>query len=337
MAGRASDPAKWLIRGCPSCGVKCRVRLTAGGTAVRCPSCGGTIPPARPRSDEDNDRPYVVNAADQIAPRSEPLPEADELEIRRHTRQRPKKRPVWSGVLTFPWRPDTLRAWFFFGVGFTLVAAMAACLYYIIWLHQSTDNEAAQGVWSRVYILFMKGFVLFLFWTGAYASGFFCATVEDTGAGMDRIAWPDYSIKEQVVSFLYLVWVLTCAAVPVGFLVAPLHWILHTTWVYALGVLPAAVFLFPLAFFSSLTNNYSLWNYWNSDMLVRLFSRPLVVLVMYAYGAAILAVCVVLGYLAITDEYFLLPLTGFTWSAAVLMYGKLLGNVAWAIADDGRR
>ena len=49
-------------------------------------------------------------------------------------------------------------------------------------------------IFFRVFILFMKGFVLFFFWTGTYAGGFFLATIEDTAGGNPKVDWPEDSI-----------------------------------------------------------------------------------------------------------------------------------------------
>ena len=52
------------------------------------------------------------------------------------------------------------------------------------------------------------------------------------------------------------------------------------------------------------------------------------------FAVGMLAPCLALGYLTIAEYshfLFLAPLTGFVWSACLLIYGRLLGRVAWVV------
>src|SRR6202011_5831350 len=111
--------------------------------------------------------------------------EIENIEVRRRRPPAPRA-PLWLGVYDFPWHPSALRCWFLSGIGLSLVALMGAALSYVIDLYQASD--LGQGsIWSRVFILYMKGFVLFLLWTGTYAGSFFLATIEDTAAGNRKV------------------------------------------------------------------------------------------------------------------------------------------------------
>jgi hypothetical protein len=57
-------------------------------------------------------------------------------------------------------------------------------------------------------------------------------------------------------------------------------------------------------------------------------------------SAVLLLPCVGLGYLTIAhyDRFlFLFPMTGFAWSACLLIYGRLLGRVGWIITGEQER
>jgi hypothetical protein len=58
---------------------------------------------------------------------------------------------------------------------------------------------------------------------------------------------------------------------------------------------------------------------------------------MYLLSALLLGPCVVLGYVTVVDYerfLFLAPITGYAWSAWLLIYGRLLGGVAWIISGE---
>ena len=210
MAGEGPDPAVcWLLRVCPSCRGKCRARTASAGKALRCPRCGAVIPPAHPRpgpvpaepargkpaprsaaGEEFEDIPYAARAPEAI--RSVEAPEPDAVEDVAVRRKRPPApvAPLWWGVYGFPWHPCALRAWFLFGIGLSLVALMGGALHYTLDLYLASDLGRG-GIWARVYLLYLKGFVLFLLWTGAYAGSFFLATIQDTAAGSHEVGWPD--------------------------------------------------------------------------------------------------------------------------------------------------
>jgi len=355
MGREESMGASQEILVCPSCRSKCRAR--AGSTrTLRCPRCGTLLrsapepvaggarsaieaprprPETRPAADDEEDAGgYAAHAPARTRPVEEPEPdEVENIEVRRKRPPAPRL-PLWWGVYGFPWHPSALRAWFLFGFGLTLVALMAAGLHYVIDLYVNSDMGVG-SIWSRVFILYMKGFVLFLLWTGTFASGFFLATIQDTAAGNPKVDWPDDSIWEKFLTFFYLLWIFLCAAVPFGIAAAPLQGELGFG-IFAWSLVPSAIFVLPFVLLCALTNN-SWWMFWNTDIVRNLLGRPVVLLVLYVMSAVLVAPCVALGYLTIMhyDSFvFLAPLTGFVWSACLLIYGRLLGRVGWVISGE---
>src|SRR5262249_17501850 len=104
--------------------------------------------------------------------------------------------------------------------------------------------------------------------------------------------------------------------------------------IYLLAVTVTWMFVFPVVLLSSLTHDSGV-KFWHPDVGRGLLGRPHVFAVLYLASAVLLAVGGVLGYLTIMElQLYLLPITGFTWSACVLIYGRLLGRVGWILVGD---
>jgi hypothetical protein len=354
MANEDPDPAvQWLVLVCPDCRSKFRTRESPAHKTARCPRCGTVIRlaptqpepstpesvrpsrnkrPARPvEAEESEDAPYAAHGPEAVRPFDVPDHDpVEDIEVRRKPPPAPIA-PLWWGVYGFPWHASALRAWFLFGIGLTLVAVLGGAMNYVLDLYQASDLGRG-GIWIRVLILYTKGFVLFLLWTGAYAGSFFLATIQETAAGNHEVGWPDDSFWEKFFTFFSLVWIFLCAAVPFGIAVTPWQPLLGFG-VYGWSLVPSTVLVFPIVLLCALANN-SLWLFWNADVLLNLLRRPHVLLLVYLMSALLLAPCVALGRLTILDYgqfLFLAPVTGFVWSACLLIYGRLLGRLAWII------
>jgi hypothetical protein len=339
MASSAPDPVgTWAVLVCPSCQARSRVRAEAAHRKALCPRCKTVIPPkaaAAAAAEVPPDATYGVIAAGPPPAPAPALPRRHEVEAEPDYPQDEEPPPVprfplWRGVYGFPWHPGTLRAWFLFGFGLSLVALMGAAVRYVILLY-AHGSEGAQGLWFRVLILYVKGLVLFLFWTGAYAAEYFFETVQDTAAGIDRVKWPGGGVKEKVFSFLYLFWLFVYTAIPLGILVTPLRFVLGVQ-VFFWSLIPSFLFVFPLALLSSLANDSGMI-VWNGNVFASLVRKPLTWLQFFAVTPLLLALCLLLGALTIWGQlFFLVPLTGYAWAACLLIYGRLLGRVAWVIS-----
>jgi hypothetical protein len=336
---------------CPSCRGKCRVRSTSTGKVMRCPRCHavlrfdvdppetGSIDTAQPQrqraqydDDEDDGTPYVAHAPDANRPYVEPEPDPiEDIEIRRR-KPPPFVAPLWRGVYDFPWQPSGLRAWFMFGIGFTFVAFMAAAVHYALDLYQNSDWTKA-GIFQTVLRLYVAAFGLFVVWTGTFAIPFFLESINSGAAGHYEVQSPDDSIGEKFFTFLGMVWVYALCAVPLGILAAPLQWFLGSMAI-ALSLVPSTILIFPVGVLCMLANN-SKMNLWNFEVASKFLARPSVWLILYTMSTLLFGICFALGYLTIglyEDFIFLAPVTGFVWSACFLIYGRLLGRVAWIVS-----
>ncbi len=326
--------ADGLVRVCPSCRGKCRARAAAARRDVYCPHCGGRIRPGHTVADDESkleDLPYA--ALEPAAVKAMPEPAPDQIEVAAHWREYTPApfSLLWRGVFGFPWHPGVLRAWFLFGVGFTLVALLAAFLHFLFDLYQT--QPALGRITFYVIILYIKGFVVFLVWTGAYAADYFLATVVDTAAGNEKVRWPDDSPREKVFTFFYFAWLVVCSAIPLAVAAAPLR-PRYGLVVFAWSLLASVVLVFPFVLFCALTNN-SVWKVWNTQVVGRMVRKPHVLLVLFLVTAALLAGCAALGYVTVWEmQYYAAPVTGFVWSACVLIHGRLLGRVGHLISGE---
>jgi hypothetical protein len=354
MTEHAEDDIDWVLLRCRACRGKVRIGAAAQSQTLRCPHCGATIrlraeregpattsarqgSPGRPAAAPAAAAAYEARLPDEIAaieqPDADPI---EDLELRRKPLPMPRW-PLWSGVYSFPWHASGLRAWFLFGMGLSLVALLGGGLHYVIDLYRSTP-PGVSSIWFRVFILYLKAFVLFVLWTGTYAGGFFLATLEETAAGSSKVRWPDESIWEGLFRFLGVAWLFGCAAVPLGCAAALVPDLLEGGLIYW-SLVPSTVLLFPIVLLSALAND-TWWWVWNKDVVVNLLVRPRVLLTFYLMSALLLCPCIGLGYLTIMEYgqfLFLAPLTGYVWSGCLLIYGRLLGRVAWIITGEHER
>jgi hypothetical protein len=325
MADKTPHPAaQWLILTCPSCQAKSRVPAAAAPRGARCPRCGTSIlAPQAPAETHVKAGPApAAEADDEPAEPASPRVKWEEPDPEPEPATPSSYWLLWRGVYSFPWHLHNLLGWFLNGVGFTLVVFCFAVVYWV---------GEASAPWQAA-LAFLKGAIAFLLWTGAYAGGTFLAAIQQTAVGHERVKPSDDSLKEKVMSFLYVAWLVVYSAVPVGIVLFPLKWYIGNQ-IFLLGVLPAVVFVFPWVLLGGLTNGSAL-SVWNSDLLLRVLRHPLVVLTLYVVSAALLVPCVVLGYLAIAQlQFYLAPPTGFVWATCFLIYGRLLGRVGYLLSE----
>jgi hypothetical protein len=326
----------------------------------RCPRCRATFraapeqsdveyaPPPRPRpqqtasparhldDDEGDGNPYAAHAPDQI--RTPDVPEPDPVEDVEERRKEPPAplAPLWLGVYDFPWHPVALRAWIMFGLGFAIVALLSGVANYTASLiqHDGLGGLDFGQFFFIACVLFLKGVFAFLIWTGLYAGSFFIATIEETGAGTQRIAPPDYGFGERLMHMLYLLGIFALSAVPLA-IVAGLRPDLGSTSV-VWSLVPSLVLVFPIFLLCSLAND-SIWMVWNTEVVRGFLVRPHVLIILYVMSALLVTPCVALAYFTIVrygSYLFLAPLTGFAWATFVLIYGRLLGRVAWIVSGN---
>jgi hypothetical protein len=221
-------------------------------------------------------------------------------------------------------------------VGLTVTALIAAAMHFALNLYEDTESQLGRmyGIAAR---LIIRALIVIFIWTTAYASTFFLSVVQDTASGTQNVVWSKHALWEAFLAFLYMAWLFVCSTVPFAMLVAPLR-PAFGHGVFAWSLLPSIVLVFPFVLLSSLASQ-SLFGF-HGAVIVALLLRPYVLVVLWTMSTLLLGFSVALGYLTIgrySDFVFLAPVTGFTWSACLLIYARLLGRVAWIITGEADR
>jgi hypothetical protein len=303
-----------------------------------------------PRAAPAEEQAYTVHSPEAAPlPKEAALPTAEEVEeLLPLPPPPPPPYPLWSGLYTFPWRPENLGVWFFQALNFSLLAVIVTAMNL---LYQ------AGGV-VRIGVPLLIPVVTFVFfWTGIYASNCFLANVEDTAAGNDRVSWPEGGgLLDGLGRFAYLMLIAGISLIPVILLVttatetassvggrpgvadgpghppgsAPglsLGWVLPLTpW----------VLLFPILLLSSLTAGIW-WSVLDGRIVGGLFRRPGALFLVCVPSLVVIGLSVGLAQSVLLRPNFALAAgAGFVWSAALLLYGRLLGRAGWILSEARR-
>ncbi len=191
---------------------------------------------------------------------------------------------------------------------------------------------------ALLFIFFLVSATIVGLYLLIYAARCILVVVQATAGGMDRVEWVDEPIVDWVSSSLALVGLVLIWLVPVGFLSRGLE----GTWLTGYGVLrtiilavPAIWLTFPIGSLSSLSA-VSRW----------VFFRPVIasrMLLLFPWTVLFYLGSAVLGALALGSTYAaimggrggLLLLAGPLAAAALLIYARMLGRLAWRIIQLG--
>jgi hypothetical protein len=242
----------------------------------------------------------------------------------------PPAYPLFQGLYTFPWRPANLFVWLFLALDFSIVTGLISVMVFL-W-------EAGGLAQVGIPLLAPVACVAFI-WIGIYASNCLLAVVEETASGNDRVSWPEgANIIEGIGKLLYLLWLLACCSIPMlavwqsGVSISASAWWQRDPWWVLIAV--PWVILFPLLFLSSLAAN-SRWALLHSKILLGLVWKPQVLLLIWVVPLALVGLCLYLGSrLFVRPNLWLAAGIGLAWSAALLIYGRLLGRAGWMLTHQ---
>lgn len=277
-----------------------------------------------------------------------------EQELRKDDPQLPAN-PLWQGVYSCPWQPEHLRAWFLFGLGLCVMAFLATAVCHITYRLQLSASYLEWDVYRMLSRYFVGALMGATLWTGCFGASYFLELIQQTAGGNEEFDPPDDMIAEKLINFLYLAWIAFCTLAPIGALyyllkgltkfpveqgVPPDSQEALIAAVIGKGLLVAgclllSVFVYPHVLLGALVNRSWVWLL-SDKVSLGLLKQPLVLLALYAASVLITAPCLALGVATILGlQYWLAPVTGFVWSAALLIYGRLLGRVGWLLSDGG--
>jgi len=318
---------------CPTCHARLSARWDMAGRRRKCPDCGVKIhipfPEARrtdPGPDAQKIGHYEVDAAPEKARVATqfldqqavifavPLPE-------------PPRWTFFSGVFQFPWYRNTLARWLCLSAGLLAWGELVVGALALV----GVGGEGVGGI-AIVAVGFMVLPIVWVsVWTYSYAASCLLAIVQETASGNDLITWPEDTWRDRFWKLLYVGYLAVLAALAGAGVASLLEWQTGIFWP-ALAI--TGCVLFPIILLSSLERD-STWAVLSPVIVRSLFVVMWGWLVFYSF-AALLGV---LAALPIGAGYYLrhqfagVVLAAPVAAAAVLIYARLLGRLAWRITE----
>lgn len=179
---------------------------------------------------------------------------------------------------------------------------------------------------AMIFFSLLVGLILLGLIVFAYSAHSFVTVIEQTAAGNDELHWPDEPYIDWIWKLFYLAWLLAMSVVPIWLLLPYLKMSPQRGMFLLVGV-PAV--LFPVQVISSLTAASRL-AVLRLDTLLRLLGRIDAAFVFYVVTLPLTAGCVALFLLGFAHPM-VLPLAGLAAAILMLLYGRLLGRLAWVL------
>jgi hypothetical protein len=296
------------------------------GSALSHPAT--TPPPIDPshleklRTARDRARASVPSVVDSASTSDASL--LDRFAPRDDQRYAPAPPPRWaffSGVLTYPWWPQSVLPWV------VLTVSISLCEVARLWIVDLL------GRGQLIAGFFALGWLFFALLTGSYAAACIAAVTETTAYNDDApYDWPDPDWRERVMHLVWLGWCVgLAAALALGPATALFESAQHVAWALLIGV----GVLFPIFLLSTLeTNSLSPFSQpvWGS-----LLTQGLSWLIFYALTGLLVGGCGfasvwLFGRIGMFSAFVAGPL----WAACILIYARLLGRLAWQIMQPSQ-
>lgn len=166
----------------------------------------------------------------------------------------------------------------------------------------------------------------------SYTAYSFFVVVQDTAGGIDEVVWPGEPVGEWLGRGAVLAWLVLVWLAPLGmFLRAAAPGLFRDDPVAVLIAAGVILWLFfPIAVLSSLSGG-SRWLFFRPKLLAGLARVAPMTLGFYAATALVVAAPLALWYMALSSEGILIPVASAVGAAAVLIYARLLGRLAWKL------
>lgn len=190
---------------------------------------------------------------------------------------------------------------------------------------------------TLLFLVFLVGSAAIGLYLIAYASRCLLVVVHGTAGGQDRVTWPDEPILDWASHSLALVGLVFLWLIPVGFLSRALEDVLFPgQGVLRMLVLagPALWLFFPIGSLSSLSS-VSRWGFFRPVIVLRMLILFPSTLMFYLLSAVIVGLSLAMLGMSILRAPALLILTGPLSASLFLIYARLLGRLAWRIAQLG--
>jgi hypothetical protein len=197
------------------------------------------------------------------------------------------------------------------------------------------------GAFANVllFLVSLMGTVIIGAYVLGYAARCLLVVVQETGAGAEELSWPEEPTLDWLGQSIHVAFLPLLVLAPVGFLVRGLRDNLFPNdpgLRFLVLAVPALWLLFPVALLSSLASA-SRWNVLRPVIVARLARLFPATATFYLLSAVMATAAAAAWYftLFLPWSFVLLPvaaiLTGLVW----LVYGRVLGRVAWLIGQLG--
>jgi hypothetical protein len=299
----------------------------AGKSAGKASSASTADPQSlRDRREQQETRPRDSRPAVAATPKAGPF---DELAVRDDERYKPEPPPRWtffSGVFTYPWRPQSMLPFVVLSIGIALCE----------WSGMLVLSGLASG--SQPGALSAGAFGIVWFWlvilTGSYAAACVFAIMETTAYNYDApYDWPEPDWRERFVHLLWMGW---CLGLAMALFVAPSALLSDSLQGRALTSAIGIAVAFPVFVLSTMETN-SLAPF-SAPIWRSVVSQLSVWITFYVLSSLLLAASGLASIELFRRMQWLSPLVlGPVWAATILIYARLLGRLAWRIMQPGER
>lgn len=227
-----------------------------------------------------------------------------------------------DGVFNFPWQPRNLIPWIWLTMYFSFIFMFLSVIQYIIDSGSTYAMIGAAGLGMAVFFVCVFAF--------AYGCACWSNTITYTAAGSRAVEWETEGWRENVIYLLRIGYYFGLAMM----MATPLlvfNFIGIGTYLWLMG----SLFIFPIFLFSGMAS-LTFWNFMHGDVIKKFIVKGHYYLVMYGIAVAMFAVAGVAIYFSMRFAWLVL-ISGPLFATAWLIYGRLLGRMAYLLQQEPKR
>jgi hypothetical protein len=228
----------------------------------------------------------------------------------------------FDGVFLFPWTGKNLFPWIWLTLGFIFIYFLKALVFHIM----SSESMFAQVGAAATGLASFMMYVMVL----SYGCACWVNTINYTAAGSIAVEWYTEGFKDNLVRLLQVGYYFVLAMM----MATPL--LLLNVFSYGWVIwLAGTLFLFPIFLFSGFAS-LTFWNFLHQEVIKKTIAKLHYYLTMYGMSLFLFAFVGISAYMAV--QYYMIafiagPITAAVW----LIYGRLLGRMAYLLQQEPRK
>lgn len=228
----------------------------------------------------------------------------------------------FDGVFTFPWEPKNIGPWIWLSIGFIVCFLLFRLIAHVLEVGGmfAPVGAGAIGMASLLLVIF----------TLSYGCACWSCTITYTAAGSKAVDWATEGWRENVLVFLRIAYYFVIAMM----MATPLL----VFSIIDIGIylwLMGTLFVFPAFLFSGMAS-LTFWNFLHGDVIKKMLLKSHQYLLMFALAVVLFAFAGAAGYFAVQYTWICL-IAGPVCAAAWLIYGRLLGRMAYLLQQQPKR